>query len=182
VGFPVSGGLMSAWLYGKLPAHGDFVSRGLSMQQRDSLDNWLSHEMAQARQQLGDDFVDLYNAAPPWCFIENREESGWAGGAISPSVDSAGRHFPIIVARAQLAGEQAKAAAQACVDVIYDAFNKTMDVDAVYSAVSEIDPVSDATPGAAQWWVVDENQIPVITLAGTNPRGLLAIMLKGEAQ
>jgi type VI secretion system protein ImpM len=174
---------MSSWLYGKLPAHGDFVTRGLSMQQRDAIDHWLSSEMADARDELGDAFIALYNAAPPWCFIENRDGEGWAGGAMSPSVDAAGRHFPIIIARAQLASEQAEAAARSCVDVIYDAFGKAMTADALLAAVSEVDLAVEASSGpTAQWWVDDENQIPVITLAGNKPKGLLAVMLKGEIQ
>ncbi len=176
------GGAVSSWLYGKLPAHGDFVSRGLSMQQRDALDSWLSHEMAAAREELGDDFVELFSAAPPWCFIEEREGDGWAGGAISPSVDAAGRHFPIIVARAQLANDQAQAVARSCVEVIYDAFDRAMNADAMLAAVSQIDLDGEQLSGAARWWVEDENQVPVITMAGSNPKGLLAVMLKGEAQ
>jgi type VI secretion system ImpM family protein len=176
------GGAVNSWLFGKLPAHGDFVSRGLSLHQRDALDSWLSNEMAGAIEQFGDDFREFYSMAPPWCFVDQGESAGWAGGAISPSVDSAGRRFPIIVARAALKAEQAQNAARCCVEVIYDAFDQAMTADAMLSAVNKMDLEGDERAMPACWWVEDENHEPVITLAGPQPAGLLVAMLKGEAR
>jgi len=34
-------------LFGKLPAHGDFISRGLAAPQRKALDHWVTHNIGQ---------------------------------------------------------------------------------------------------------------------------------------
>ena len=34
----------AAWLFGKIPAHGDFISRGLDHATHELLDDWLSVE------------------------------------------------------------------------------------------------------------------------------------------
>ena len=54
---------LNRWLFGKLPALGDFVSRGLDMSARDRLDGWLSAEMQDGRTRWGDDFDLRYDAA-----------------------------------------------------------------------------------------------------------------------
>lgn len=83
---------MSAWVFGKLPAHGDFVSRGLSAPQRDALDAWLSASLVDARNAYDTAFEDRFDSAPPWhCTGEG------VAGAITPSQDAAGRRYPLLV-------------------------------------------------------------------------------------
>jgi type VI secretion system protein ImpM len=172
---------MTAWLFGKLPVHGDFVSRGLPMQEREMLDSWLSAEMAQAKAKLGDDFADSYDAAPPWCFVRKNDNDNWAGGALCPSMDSAGRRFPILVARANLSAEEATVAARSCVDLIYDAFATSMTADALLAATEAFRPDTNPGTSSESWWVEDEAQEPVIRLAGKFPPGLIAAMLEGAS-
>ena len=80
---------VTAWLFGKLPSHGDFVTRGLSPAERDQLDRWLSDEMEQARDMLGEQFAARFDETPPVLFAHPCE-AGWEGGALCPSIDSAG--------------------------------------------------------------------------------------------
>jgi type VI secretion system protein ImpM len=173
---------MTAWLFGKLPVHGDFVSRGLALAERDMLDSWLSAEMAKAKDRLGADFADSYDAAPPWCFVRKRDDDGWDGGALCPSMDSAGRRFPILVARAQLEADQAPSAARSCVDVIYEAFGTAMTADALLSAAQSLQPATTLGVTSVSWWVEDEAQTPVVRLEGQYPSGLIAAMLEGATQ
>jgi len=86
----VSGG---ARIFGKLPAHGDFVARGIGAAEREALDAWLSGEMLAARAALGGDFEERYDRAPPWRF------AGPDGaGVLVASVDGVGRRFPLYLA------------------------------------------------------------------------------------
>ncbi len=59
-------------LFGKLPGHGDFVSRGVPGGLRDRLDQWLSDWLAAARAEHGAAFVAAYEAAAPWLFESGR--------------------------------------------------------------------------------------------------------------
>jgi type VI secretion system protein ImpM len=173
---------VTAWLFGKLPTHGDFVFRGLSMEQRDRLDLWLSSEMESAQQRLGASFNDHYDNAPPWCFSACDEAGQWDGGALCPSMDSAGRRFPIVIARKRLAKGQAMGVAQNCVELIYRAFEESMTADALHLAVSELISDDQNQDGGDGWWVEDEDHNPVIKLEGKRPRGLIATMLEGAPQ
>ena len=71
---------MTAWLFGKMPAHGDFVSRGLGPTMRDRLDLWLSAEMDVARAEFGDEFEPRYDARAALVLRRpNRTGNGTAG-------------------------------------------------------------------------------------------------------
>jgi type VI secretion system ImpM family protein len=76
---------------GKLPAHGDFIARGLDHALRERIDRWLSGWLTLARARLGDDFESAFCAAAPWLF-----EGVGAHAVLIPSVDGAGRLFPLI--------------------------------------------------------------------------------------
>ena len=57
---PLSGGSVTTLpiLFGKLPAHGDFVARGIDAAGRAELDDWLSASLADARAALGEAFAE----------------------------------------------------------------------------------------------------------------------------
>ena len=50
------------WLFGKIPAHGDFISRGLDHATHVLLDDWLSAVMASGRYQFAKTYRDLPEA------------------------------------------------------------------------------------------------------------------------
>ena len=153
------------FLFGKLPAHGDFVARGLSPSEAEAWDTGLSSSLAAARDAYGDTFPDRYAAAPPWRFCRGGE-----AGAIAPSVDRAGRRFPIVVGvRGGDAGDAA-----ACEDAIFEGLASGADADALLASLGV--PAAAANhPG--DWWVDGGAEAGIAALTGPLPRGLLTAML-----
>jgi type VI secretion system protein ImpM len=86
--------------YGKLPTLGDFVSRRLSRLFIEPWDAWLQGSLAASREQLGDEWLDIYLTSPIWRFALSPGVCGpgaWAG-VLMPSVDRVGRYFPLTIA------------------------------------------------------------------------------------
>ena len=83
--------------YGKMPSHGDFVSRRLARAFIDPWDDWLQRAMATSRQALGARWLELYLVSPIWRFVLSPSLCGAeaACGLVMPSVDRVGRHFPL---------------------------------------------------------------------------------------
>jgi len=87
-------------LFGKLPAHGDFVRRGLPRSFTAPWDDWLSAGIEAARAGLGDGFEAAWEAAPVWRFRLSPGACGPAAavGVIGTSRDMVGRRFPLTLA------------------------------------------------------------------------------------
>ena len=86
-------------LFGKLPAHGDFVQRNLSSGFINSWDEWLQHFIAGTQEQLGENWLNIYLTSPIWRFVFSSgviDENIWAG-VMMPSVDRVGRYYPFSV-------------------------------------------------------------------------------------
>ena len=86
--------------YGKFPELGDFVNRRLPRSFLDPWDEWLQSAIASSRQQLGEDWLNLYLTSPIWRFVLSGGLCGdipWCG-LLMPSVDRVGRYFPLIIA------------------------------------------------------------------------------------
>ncbi len=88
---PQSVGIALPAVIGKLPAHGDFIARGIAHRDRDVLDRWMASWIEKARAELNDAFDDTYLSAPPWLF-----ESAQITAVLIPSVDAVGRRFPVL--------------------------------------------------------------------------------------
>ncbi|MFL0809051.1 MAG: type VI secretion system-associated protein TagF [Agarilytica sp.] len=87
-------------LFGKLPAHGDFIYRDLPSGFINVWDEWLQGYVGSSREQLGDGWLDLYLTSPIWRFAFSEgviDQNAWAG-IMLPSVDRVGRYFPFSVA------------------------------------------------------------------------------------
>mgnify|MGYP000031644699 CR=1 FL=1 len=87
-------------LYGKVPAHGDFIDRDLPVEFIRSWDDWLQQGVSNSRERLGDEWLNLYLTSPIWRFMLSAgtiDEQVWAG-VLVPSVDSVGRYFPLTIA------------------------------------------------------------------------------------
>lgn len=93
-----------AGFFGKLPAHGDFIHRGLPTRCVNLWDEWLQGVIGASREQLGENWLDIYLTSPIWRFALSPgvvDEHVWAG-IFMPSVDRVGRYFPFsILARAK---------------------------------------------------------------------------------
>ncbi len=88
-------------LHGKLPAHGDFLTRNLSREFVHGWDDWLQRAIASSQEQLGPQWLDIYLTSPIWRFVLSSgvvDHQAWAG-VLMPSVDSVGRYFPLTIAR-----------------------------------------------------------------------------------
>lgn len=98
--FPVTGGARVSGFYGKLPARGDFVTVALPGSFTRPWDGWLADRLGASQVVLGTDWVNAWLEAPVWRFAL---APGLAGpdavlGVMLPSVDRAGRYFPLTFA------------------------------------------------------------------------------------
>lgn len=84
---------------GKLPARGDFVRRDLTPDFADAWDAWLAAGIQASRAALGEAWVAAFMEAPVWRFALGSGVLGQAiAGLFFPSVDAAGRYFPLTLA------------------------------------------------------------------------------------
>lgn len=95
-------------VFGKLPALGDFLVRGLAPAFTEAWHDWLERGLAAARDALGEEFLPAYMAAPAWRFTLS---AGLADelpmtGVMVPSVDAVGRWFPLTLAAAAPRAEE----------------------------------------------------------------------------
>jgi type VI secretion system protein ImpM len=89
-----------AGFYGKLPAKGDFLTRGLPREFIDRWDDWLQHGMNDSRQSLGEGWLQTYLTSPLWRYVvpaNTLSPDAWAG-VFMPSMDKVGRYFPMMIA------------------------------------------------------------------------------------
>lgn len=142
--------MSAALVVGKLPCHGDFVARGVDARQRREIDAWLSASIASAREQLGGRFDEAFDCAPPWHFAWRDDR--WTAGALVPSVDSAGRRFPLLVARNDLDEKQVRAAAKLCEEAAAAAIAKRRSADELVRDVEAVAVASDSGGCTEGWW------------------------------
>jgi type VI secretion system ImpM family protein len=87
---------MTGFLFGKLPAFGDFVTRGLPVGARAWWDDRCSALLVAAQERFGDTFHTDYAALPPRCFLLPIDGAWCQVGCVMPSIDRAGRAFPFV--------------------------------------------------------------------------------------
>jgi len=85
---------------GKLPARGDFVRSGLPREFTDPWDAWLQAAISGSRALMGETWLAAFLEAPVWRFSLPPGMCGaqTALGLMLPSVDRAGRYFPLTFA------------------------------------------------------------------------------------
>jgi type VI secretion system protein ImpM len=159
---------LSPILFGKLPAHGDFVARGLSPARRDQLDRWLADEMARGLIAHGDAFADRFDIAPVWRFSMPEAEGGWISGALAPSADAVGRRFPLLAAMPSVGH------AEACEDLLYLALTEDWNAERLVLALAESRPGHQST--RTGWWFEGNDDFPEAALSGARPSGLIVAM------
>jgi type VI secretion system protein ImpM len=133
-----------------MPAHGDFVRRGWSDATVAALDAWLSPALADRRAVLGEEgFAEAMRAAPLW---HGLLPAGVAGPeplrlVMAPSVDRAGRLFPLLLG---VAGGDDPVLTEALETALYAAIGGQADADGI---VAMIPTPSDAAIGKGGWWM-----------------------------
>jgi type VI secretion system protein ImpM len=92
--------VVRAGVYGKLPARGDFVRAGLPRDFVEPWDAWWQRGIAASRDMAGDGWTASWLEAPIWYFVLPPGLLGAGGvtGVWMPSVDRAGRYFPLTIA------------------------------------------------------------------------------------
>lgn len=169
--------MTGAFLFGKLPAHGDFVSRGLTAAERETMDAWLSAEMAAARAALREHFEQAFDAAPPWRFTWNTGD-GWTAGALAPSIDGVGRRYPVLLGRRGLTAGEAGCVAEACEDTLYAALTGGWSADMVIeSAQAGAAGAATRSPDSARWWTAGGAGYAPAERAGQWPERLICALL-----
>lgn len=170
--------MSGAIVIGKLPFHGDFVARGVAGAERRELDAWLAASTAAARDEFGEKFEEAFDTAPPWRFAWRGEQ--WTAGALVPSIDSAGRRFPLLVARSGLAHADVSGAAMLCEEAASEAISRGWSADELLRAseAAEIEPA--ASLAAEGWWNEDLGDAGP-RLNDRLPPGILSHMLASVA-
>lgn len=86
--------------FGKIPARGDFVTRGLPASFLDVWETWIASAIAASRDLLGDGWDQAWMTAPVWRFSLRDRVCGPDPvlGLMMPSVDRVGRCYPLLVA------------------------------------------------------------------------------------
>lgn len=155
---------LSIFAFGKLPAHGDFVARGLSAAERQAWDDWASAGLQAARYGFGSEFEDRHTSAPPWRFAfgPGAFGEGWRAGAFTPSVDRTGRRFIVVLgaksAEPLAPGGAGAQVAEALEAEIYRAFETGADIDALVAGAQTA--LQGLTPDSAcdelgRFWTPD---------------------------
>jgi type VI secretion system protein ImpM len=188
-------------MFGKIPARGDFVSAGLPPGVTRAWDQAISGALAAARNVLADRWDDVWLQAPVWRFAFPETMCGPAPlfGLWMPSVDRAGRHFPLMLAATAPGAttEQMVRHGTAWLDAAEDAGRAAIADDLSPSQLAALIPAPpnlsaepDADlphglcprPHAGLWWTDGAPLVPAQALVlDTMPDGaLLVAMLAGE--
>lgn len=172
-------GAVIRWLFGKMPAHGDFISRGMDAMTRDAFDTWLSAEMARARTVWGDEFDVRYDTAPVWHFVDEGSGTEWRGGVLCCSADRVGRRYPLLIAAPAADRAGAVAVSAGCLAMLGRAFADGWDVERL--CAERVSPEDlPWQPHGAAWALVGEDG-PVIEEEGSCPAGVIERMLEMAA-
>lgn len=142
-------------LYGKLPAHGDFVRRNLPKSFVDPWDAWLAAGVEASRDRMGNVWEEAWRRAPIWRFSLPPGACGPdpAAGVMVPSLDTVGRHFPLTIAAVfpgAMAGSGDHAWFAALEQAVGAARDGTLDADAVCAGLAPPDALAE--PPEPGWW------------------------------
>jgi type VI secretion system protein ImpM len=159
---------LAVFAFGKLPAHGDFVARGLAAGERDAWDAWATESLDLGRREFGEDFEAQHDSAPPWRFAfgPSRFANAWVAGALTPSIDRSGRRFVIVAGARAPAGALTPDGAGGQVaerleTEIYRVFETGGAIDSLVAsaegALAGVEPDAPSTQ-AGRFWRLDPSQ------------------------
>ena len=185
---------MMAGFYGKIPARGDFLRAGLPRSFTDPWDEWLQSAIPASRDALGEAWLGCWMEAPIWRFCLPDGGCGPDGvlGLWMPSVDRAGRHFPLAFALiCPGAAPDVLAAAgtpwlDAAEAIGLDAIENATAPDTLSARLDALAaPAAPATAAApaALWWTAGAPQVAAasLRLPGLPDPGQFATMLRTPA-
>lgn len=151
-------GDVTTGFYGKLPARGDFVHAGLPRDFIDPWDGWLQSVIAGSQSLMGAAWLPAFLEAPVWRFTLPRGMCGAQAvlGLMLPSVDRAGRYFPLTFAALSPNGI-AKASGEAWLDACEAAGRDALEQDTppqVLAGMVGSTALTELAVGVAEatWW------------------------------
>ncbi len=174
--------------FGKLPARGDFVRVGLPRDFTDPWDGWLQGVLAGSRSLMGEAWLPAFLEAPVWRFALPAGMCGMhaALGLMLPSVDRAGRYFPLTFAALSARGI-APASGEAWLDLCEAAGRAALEQDAPPGEISGmlgVPELPDEAAGLAdaEWWSEGSERMPPakMTLRSLPSAMTFAAMLGAE--
>jgi type VI secretion system protein ImpM len=172
-----------AGLYGKLPAHGDFVRRALPDSFVEPWDAWLQQGIAAARERLGDGFAAAWSAAPAWRFRLPAGACGpdAAAGVLLASEDMVGRRFPLTLAA--LLPDAWDAPDDGFYDALEAAGRDARDAGASADALLAQLPSARPAEAAARegWWRMEGDAPVCWALPALPPAEQFVILVEGGA-
>lgn len=168
--------------FGKIPALGDFVGRGLPASLVRPWDSWLSAELSESCQLLAERWADAYTHAPVLGFVLDAtviDGHGWQG-ILLPSRDRVGREFPLTIAQCRPTSERmspdgARAAPgpvwwEALLTVGRQVLRQCRTADGVdellagfvsrHPANPMVEPAALINPGQSAWWCFSAQESP----------------------
>lgn len=159
---------MTAGYFGKLPCRGDFLRAGLPSAFVTAWDGWVSAGLTSSRAAMGDDWMAAWMEAPVWRFLLPAGQCGPDPvlGLWMPSVDNAGRCFPLMLAAVFTAAPPVRDdawldAAEACGRIALEHDGPPAELAAALAALPC--PVgAPAGPGVA-WWTEGAPRVPPTT-------------------
>lgn len=135
--------------YGKIPALGDFVSRGLKTEIVNTLDSWLTDYMSALPLVLPNYQTD-WESLPIWRFITAQSifSEHICVGLLASSYDSVGRLFPVVILYEVLSEHELQQ--MLCYDehmwlfdvedIIYAARYQHLEADGLFKAINRLSP------------------------------------------
>lgn len=175
----------AAGFYGKLPARGDFVRAGLPSAFVQAWDGWWQRELSAV--QARPDWRAAWLEAPVWRF---HLPAGACGGMAAlgvwlPSVDRAGRYFPLMVAAvgedAALLDAARRGFLGAAEQAALDALSHDLEPDDLARRVAAASGPPDDLPGAAWWTDGSPRVVPAQRTAPALPEGAAFATLINDA-
>jgi type VI secretion system protein ImpM len=170
--------------YGKLPARGDFVGKGLPPRWRSEWDGWLQRGLALAATTLdGAALRERLRAFAPWRYLALPQPGEIWCGIVVPSQDRVGRAFPLTLAE-RLAAPALPGESAARLASLLDAAAEGP--EALEAAIVALPPHSaqgfqpvEAWPPqpASLWWPLAAAQDVVPRLAAWPPEPALLLEL-----
>ena len=171
--------------FGKIPSRGDFVRAGLPRAFTDPWDDWLSHAIAGSRDLLGATWLPAWMEAPIWHFTLPPGQCGIAAvlGLWMPSIDAAGRYFPLTLARIGTLPANPEDWLAAAEVIGLEALQDDLAPDDLIRRLADTEPPNTAQPTQdntiAHWWTEGSPFVPAtrLTLSALPDAETFAAML-----
>ena len=141
---------MTSGFWGKIPSRGDFCGLGLSRPFVTAWDAWISACLAASQKALGEEWHSTWMEAPVWHFTAAPALFGPSAvsGLWMPSVDRAGRLFPLLIATEAAAAPEWFAQAE---DAGRAALAEILEPDELWGRLPAASP-GVALGGGSVWW------------------------------